>query len=90
VSTTAKDAIEWLSTEKYDIVFLDHDLGGGAYLESGPGTGYEVAQYIASDSKYNEVPIIIHSWNPVGAENMKKLIPHAAYCPFGTFGFSEK
>jgi len=47
--TTAKETIEKLSSEKWDYVFLDHDLGGQTYVPSGPGTGYEVAQWISNN-----------------------------------------
>ena len=30
----------------FDVIFLDHDLGGQIYVPSGKETGYEVAEYL--------------------------------------------
>ncbi len=81
---TAVEAIELLKTNVYDIIFLDHDLGNQAYVPSGPGTGYEVAEFITGMENCT-AQIIIHSWNSVGAENIQKLLPSAKRLPFGTF-----
>lgn len=65
--TTAKETIEKLSSEKWDYVFLDHDLGGQTYVPSGSGTGYEVAQWISNNPDQKPEKVIIH----------KKEIPSA-------------
>ena len=70
---TAADAIRALQTDTYDLVHLDHDLGGMVYTQSAQGTGYEVAQYIASMTT-PPAHVVIHSWNPAGANNMKAVL----------------
>lgn len=62
-----------LSSDVYDMVFLDHDLGGQQMVESGEGTGYELAQWLESGrSKLAHHPalFIVHSLNPGGAWNI--------------------
>lgn len=84
IAETAKEAIQLLKDIKFDIVSLDHDLGGKVYQQSGKGTGYEVAQFI---SKMKNPPpiVIVHSWNFSGAQNMLaelKDVTQTDYLPF--------
>jgi CheY-like chemotaxis protein len=74
---TSKDAINKLDTENYDCLFLDHDLGGEVYVDSGENTGYEVAKWLADNPQKQPKIIFIHSLNPIGSENMKQLLPRA-------------
>ncbi len=91
----AKDALTILSENKFDVIFLDHDLGGLVYVDSeDPNTGFQVAKNISSDvEKYKNVKIIIHSWNPVGAINMFNVLVEKgmkSYCiPFGSSLFKN-
>lgn len=79
---TAKETIEKLSeNETYDVIFLDHDLGGKVYAPSGEETGYEVAEWISENPNREPKQIIIHSFNNVGARNMKNLLPNAVLAP---------
>jgi hypothetical protein len=64
-----------------DILFLDHDLGGTIMQKSGPGTGYEVAQWLEQHSKYQPRYIVIHSFNPDGAMRMNAALPKAMRIP---------
>lgn len=79
---TAKDAIQLLGTECYDVVFLDHDLGGQVYVESGPGTGYEVAEWMAGNLKDCDPVVVIHTLNPAGRSRMRAVLPEAVLWPF--------
>ncbi len=79
---TAIEAIEQLKDNSpFDMIFLDHDLGGKVYVASGEGTGWEVAKWIANNIT-NPPRILIHSMNPVGAKEMKYLLPNAEVLPF--------
>ena len=76
---SAKDA---LSNRLFDSVFLDHDLGGVPFVDSGPGTGYEVAEFILEELDYLPPQIIIHSLNPAGSQNMQRVLPTSRIIPF--------
>jgi CheY-like chemotaxis protein len=73
---TAAQAIRMLEKySPYDLVSLDHDLGGKIYCPSDGNSGYMVARHIAQMS-FEKLPkrVIIHSFNPVGAENMQNVL----------------
>jgi CheY-like chemotaxis protein len=78
---TSSDAIKKLSEEKWDAVFLDHDLAGQTYAPSGPGTGYEVAQWLSENSEKIPNKVILHTFNGPGAQNMLNILPNAFYNP---------
>jgi len=78
---TAKEAIQKLSKYSWDYLFLDHDLGGQQMVESGPGTGYEVALWLEQNPDKQPAKIIIHSFNPTGALKMKQALPKAKLRP---------
>lgn len=76
----AKDCIHYLETRSYDLVFLDHDLGGLQMVSSNDlNTGSEVARQIVSKSlKDRHGLFLVHSFNPTGAKYMCNLLkcPH--------------
>lgn len=75
---TSHDCIRILEKHDFDYVFLDHDLGGKQMEESGPGTGYEVAEWIANNpSRKPSTMVILHSLNPVGRKNMCNVLKSA-------------
>lgn len=78
---TSSDTIKKLSEEKWDAVFLDHDLNGQAYVPSGPGTGYEVATWLSEHEDRKPNRIILHTFNGPGAQNMLNKLPEAFYNP---------
>ena len=80
---TASQAILALQHNTYSAVMLDHDLGGQIYVQSGKGTGYEVAEWIRDNMKEPLPKIYIHTHNPVGGQNMRNVLPTAVVCPFG-------
>jgi len=86
--TWAKDApegLEAISNKKFDIIFLDHDLGGEQMVSSSHrNTGYTVAKEI-HNSINKDTRVVIHSFNPIGAANMAACLPRAQRRPFGTF-----
>jgi hypothetical protein len=79
-----KVCIEKLKTEKWDALFLDHDLGGKVYVESGIGTGYEVACFLEEFPEYRPETVLIHSLNGVGAKKMLQALklPDLCHMPF--------
>lgn len=62
-------AAEILRTQKFDIIFLDHDLGG-PYTRGPLGDGIDLAKVMAEEKLHVDTPIVIHSLNKVGAYNM--------------------
>jgi CheY-like chemotaxis protein len=71
-----------LLSQEWDVLFLDHDLGGEVYVDSGrEDTGCEAARWLHNNP--NRVPeiIFIHSLNENGSKEIKKLVPSAVYSP---------
>ncbi len=65
----------------YQLVMLDHDLSSEHYgdlansASSGTDTGREVADFIAE--MRNPPYVVIHSWNPYGAQRMWDILHEA-------------
>ena len=82
VTGSTKEAIIKLKTETWDVLFLDHDLHGESYIDSGENTGYEVAKFLEENKDRMPRYVIIHSLNPVGSNNMEAALPNAVKIPF--------
>lgn len=82
IAVDVEPAIEILSKDlKFDLFFLDHDLGGRVYVDANQEkTGMDVARFLLD--KDIKVPIVIHSMNIYGAKNMKSVLPKALMIPF--------
>lgn len=77
---TAGEAIKLLQEKEYDIVFLDHDLGGKEMVSSfsEEETGYTVAKWIAENKP--KIPLVVtHSLNPAGRANIAALLKSHDY-----------
>jgi CheY-like chemotaxis protein len=73
-----KDAVAELDKITFELVSLDHDMAGCQMVPSGPGTGFEVAEFIASlDRAKQPKYIILHSFNEDGCKNMYKVLESA-------------
>jgi CheY-like chemotaxis protein len=83
-ATTAAAALEILSTEHFDLVFLDHDLSfmDAGFPERQFGNGKEVARYLAYSKFAGKV--VIHSRSEQ-APAMAKILPQAEVSRFGDF-----
>ena len=86
-SKFADESKKILKDKDFDLIFLDHDLGGRVYVNSSePDTGYQVAKFIAENGiKYQQ--LIIHSMNPAGAQNMLNVLgewSNSVHIPFPT------
>jgi hypothetical protein len=81
IVSTALGAIGQLEHRSWDQLYLDHDLGGQVMVESGPGTGYEVAKWLEAHPDRMPPEVFVHSFNPVGANNIIAAIPQAVRCP---------
>lgn len=80
---TVQDGTSMVTFNKYDLLFLDHDLGGEQMVNSShKNTGYQLAEFIASFTPNKETPCIVHSCNPAGSDNIVRVLPHAIKHPF--------
>ena len=59
----------------FDLILLDHDLDGRVFVESSEfNTGARFARWLSDPARAEDIApsqIIIHSMNPVGAENIR-------------------
>lgn len=72
--------IQEAQNNQYDLFFLDHDLGGPMR----PPYATEVAKKIR-ELNIDASKVVIHSWNPVGALNLQRILPGSSRHPFGSF-----
>ena len=87
----AADAINKLKTERFDVVFLDHDLGGEQMVStSDKNTGSEVARWLIANNSDMLVPttVVIHSLNTPAAKMMHDGIVEAGYINVYTIPFT--
>lgn len=84
-----KSCIQKLDNEQFDIVCLDHDLGGKVFVDSGEEeTGMEVVRWIERrDGNIDVNLFIVHSWNGPAARDMNARLNESGYkshsIPFG-------
>ena len=72
----------------YDLILLDHDLGGRQLAEH-EDCGLTFVRMI-KDKINPEAVVIIHSFNPCGAMNMaQELGSQAVVIPFGSYKFQD-
>jgi CheY-like chemotaxis protein len=60
-------------TPTYDLILLDHDLGGEIYVPSDNyNTGYQFVKHLCSNYRIcpSKHGIVVHSMNEVGSTNM--------------------
>lgn len=67
---TFKEGIRLLKEEKWDEVYLDHDLGSPDPKE----TGYDILCWLEENQAHLPKNIILVTANPAGAEKMKVVI----------------
>ena len=67
--------------DPFDLILLDHDLGGQVYVPSGPGTGFEVAEWLRDHPEKMPKLVILHTCNEHGAGRMLEVLPDAYYAP---------
>lgn len=80
IMEAASDAIGCLQSNEYDLIFLDHDLGGEAFVnEAHKNTGSEVARFLAASKANINASYVIHSLNSAGADYMFNALINAGY-----------
>lgn len=80
VARTAQEAIEALRYyAEFEIVSLDHDLGGESFVDSSRSdSGMEVVRWIEKH-KPNVKKFVVHSVNPIAADEMTRRLMAAGY-----------
>ena len=87
IARTAAEAIALLGEKQFDLASLDHDLGGTQMAESDEQSGHHVAEAIASLPVGARPAVIVHSFNPVGAEKMMQtLVAGGVLCARAAYG----
>lgn len=78
--TTAQDAIDALSNNTYDLVFLDYNLKKHYTGEGDPGNGMDVVKWIVSSDKVpKSTEFIVHSLHYKKPIKMTKKLRKAGY-----------
>lgn len=72
-----KDTYYTLEHNKFDILFLDHDLE--SHIIRREKSGKDVAMFLSGNKLQTKSVIYIHSMNPIGANNMLKILDKAGY-----------
>ena len=88
---TADECMEQLGRNTYDVVLLDHDLGGEIFCDSSrEDCGMEVVRWIKEHGGEHG-GFIVHTHNPVAGAAMylelKNLGYNVAQATFGSIGF---
>lgn len=81
VETTEHCINEIKNNENFDVILLDHDLDLKTYVPSGPGTGYEIAEWLRDHPEKMPRLVILHTYNGKGALCMLEALPKAVYLP---------
>lgn len=77
ICETADEGIKEITTNKFDVILLDHDLGNRQYvLSSDKNTGYQVALAVKGSPNVDS-EFIIHSMNYVGVVNIQFALKDA-------------
>ena len=78
----ASAAKKVLKKQRFDIIFLDHDLRGKPEDPESLNCGTEVARYIV-DYEIECPHIILHTENPIGRDAMEILLDYSQTIPYG-------
>ena len=80
IADNVEDAKKILGYKYFDMLFLDHDLGGEVLVDSSQeNTGYQLVKYIVNKKLQKDSIFVLHSQNPVGAINMLELLKNNKY-----------
>ena len=80
----ADECIALLKSREWDMLFLDHDLGGKVHVDSfsNEKTGYTVAKWLSKHPDWIPKHVFIHSLNSIGALNIQNRISGSLITPF--------
>ena len=72
----------------YDVIFLDHDLGGRQLVEH-EDCGLTFVRKVQALAEASPCLTIIHSYNADGAKAMQNLLPESIHAPFRGLMFNS-
>lgn len=79
ITSTAAETIAMLMVQPWEVVHLDHDLGGEVYVDSNrEDTGMEVVRWILAN-RPRIGRIVVHTWNTVAGPRMSEDLRRAGY-----------
>jgi len=92
---TADACLQKLREQQWDVIFLDHDLNGEHYVNSGRNDcGMEVVRNLVSNPCHSisGTTVVVHSYNLAASIEMANRLNQAGYegcrLPFGLRGFT--
>ena len=90
-ASTVEEAVKLLELHSpYDLVHLDHDLGGEIFAPSDEQSGYWVAKHISMMEKHLlPKQVVIHSLNDTGAQNIINVLKELVPVSHEPFNFSD-
>lgn len=77
-------ALEKAGPEGFDVVYLDHDMFENPNTKL---TGLHVAEWIAANPRFGELPIVVHSLNPEGSTAIARTLQATGHL-VGQFAWS--
>ena len=91
MTNTAKSALSIFNSDiEFDVIYLDHDLGGNVFVSSEDiNTGAYVSKHMYGLVDKDTL-IIIHSYNPTGASNIKQNLISKGFKNVHVIPFSPK
>lgn len=72
--STVNEAMSFILSSHYKIELLDLDHDAGDYFDAG-GDYIEILKGMEVNG-INDIPIHLHTMNPVGRQNMRNIIQH--------------
>lgn len=90
-----EDALKSCQKNEFNVMFLDHDLGGEIWVDSHKeNTGYKFVYRLIWNNLQKNTLIYIHSMNPIGANKMLNLLLDNGYdgiwIPFNLLSLKER
>jgi CheY-like chemotaxis protein len=77
-ATNADECVQLLKSNKYDLIYLDHDLEAEHYHQgrdtSPDKDGRFVAQALMGMENHHGTNVIVHSLNPIGRQNIYSIL----------------
>ncbi|MCK9267239.1 MAG: hypothetical protein M0P14_00830 [Alkaliphilus sp.] len=77
ICKTFDEGMKALQEEKWDVLYLDHDLCGREQQDWENKTGYQIACFLEENVEFLPNKVICVSANPVGKKRIKQALRNA-------------